>query len=188
MHEPAATFKKRRWQRGKISMAEQRLVHPRKRTDAEESAQVLGEWRFSILCAKHMATSHERQQRRLNAHLALLYTLGRSTFWLCARHAAPPTHRAFHRAPAMATAVVPDKIGSLLFCPACGSLLDVPGDEDVIKCAPCGMIQDARGRCAGRGCGKAGERERRPSLLDLLTRNPALALVLAGAPPQCTTT
>lgn len=42
-----------------------------------------------------------------------------------------------------ASNVVPDKIGSLLFCPACGSLLDVPGDEDIIKCEPCGMTQDA---------------------------------------------
>lgn len=41
----------------------------------------------------------------------------------------------------------PNKIGSLLFCPSCGSLLDVPGDEDVIKCLPCGMVQDASSKC-----------------------------------------
>lgn len=41
------------------------------------------------------------------------------------------------------TKALPDKIGSLLFCPSCGSLLDVPGDEDIIKCEPCGMTQDA---------------------------------------------
>ncbi|GAC77347.1 RNA polymerase I subunit A12.2 [Moesziomyces antarcticus] len=40
--------------------------------------------------------------------------------------------------------VIPDKIGSLLFCPNCGSLLDVPGDEDFIKCAPCGAVQNAK--------------------------------------------
>ncbi|GAC98482.1 likely RNA polymerase II core subunit [Pseudozyma hubeiensis SY62] len=39
---------------------------------------------------------------------------------------------------------LPDKIGSLLFCPNCGSLLDVPGDEDFIKCAPCGAVQNAK--------------------------------------------
>lgn len=37
-----------------------------------------------------------------------------------------------------------DKIGSLLFCHACGNLLDLPGNEDVIKCAPCGTTHDAR--------------------------------------------
>jgi DNA-directed RNA polymerase I subunit RPA12 len=25
-------------------------------------------------------------------------------------------------------------------------LLDVPGDEDFIKCAPCGAVQNAKGR------------------------------------------
>lgn len=41
-----------------------------------------------------------------------------------------------------------DKIGSLLFCPNCGSLLDVTGDEDFIKCAPCGAVQNAKGKFA----------------------------------------
>lgn len=45
---------------------------------------------------------------------------------------------------------IPDKIGSLLFCPACGSLLDVPGDEDVIACQPCGATQDASGESYDR--------------------------------------
>lgn len=38
-----------------------------------------------------------------------------------------------------------DQVGSLLFCPSCGALLDVPSDEDVVKCAPCGGIVDAKG-------------------------------------------
>ncbi|WFC97474.1 DNA-directed RNA polymerase I core subunit rpa12 [Malassezia yamatoensis] len=41
-------------------------------------------------------------------------------------------------------AVLPDKIGSLLFCSACGSLLDLPSNDDMMKCAPCGTMQDAR--------------------------------------------
>ena len=40
--------------------------------------------------------------------------------------------------------IIPDKIGSLLFCTACGSLLDLPSNDDVITCAPCGTVQDAR--------------------------------------------
>ncbi|KAL4399466.1 DNA-directed RNA polymerase I core subunit Rpa12 [Malassezia pachydermatis] len=40
--------------------------------------------------------------------------------------------------------VIPDKIGSLLFCSACGSLLDLPDNDDVITCTPCGSTQDAR--------------------------------------------
>ena len=39
---------------------------------------------------------------------------------------------------------MPDKIGSLLFCTACGSLLDLPSNDDVITCTPCGTVQDAR--------------------------------------------
>ncbi|PWN21102.1 hypothetical protein BCV69DRAFT_248705 [Microstroma glucosiphilum] len=38
---------------------------------------------------------------------------------------------------------MPDKVGPLLFCPSCGSLLDAPTDEDVIKCPPCGADLDA---------------------------------------------
>jgi len=36
------------------------------------------------------------------------------------------------------------KIGSLLFCRACGSLLDLPNNDDVLTCAPCGTSPDAR--------------------------------------------
>lgn len=43
------------------------------------------------------------------------------------------------------TLLMPDKVGPLLFCPSCGSLLDVPNDEDVIKCRPCGADLDAAG-------------------------------------------
>lgn len=39
----------------------------------------------------------------------------------------------------------PDKIGPLFFCSSCGSLLDVPKDEDVIACVPCGAHLDASG-------------------------------------------
>lgn len=45
----------------------------------------------------------------------------------------------------MTGVLLPDKVGSLLFCHRCGSLLDIPGDEDLIKCAPCGAVQDASG-------------------------------------------
>ncbi|PWN44006.1 putative RPA12-13.7 kd subunit of DNA-directed RNA polymerase I [Ceraceosorus guamensis] len=41
-------------------------------------------------------------------------------------------------------APLPDQVGSLLFCPACGSLLDVPTDEDVVRCTPCGGVVDAK--------------------------------------------
>jgi DNA-directed RNA polymerase I subunit RPA12 len=37
----------------------------------------------------------------------------------------------------------PDLVGSLLFCAACGSLLDLPSDSDVIVCAPCGASASA---------------------------------------------
>ncbi|KAL9934554.1 hypothetical protein V8E36_006329 [Tilletia maclaganii] len=36
-----------------------------------------------------------------------------------------------------------DKVGSLLFCSRCGSLQDVPGNEDIIKCSACKHTQDA---------------------------------------------
>ncbi|KAI0047417.1 DNA-directed RNA polymerase I kDa polypeptide [Auriscalpium vulgare] len=36
------------------------------------------------------------------------------------------------------------KIGSLLFCPACGTLLDLPhGDEASVKCEQCGHAEPA---------------------------------------------
>ncbi|KAH8921271.1 putative RPA12-13.7 kd subunit of DNA-directed RNA polymerase I [Atractiella rhizophila] len=38
-----------------------------------------------------------------------------------------------------------NSFGSLNFCPACGTLLDVPGaTEDIIKCAACGRVEDAK--------------------------------------------
>ncbi|EPQ27973.1 uncharacterized protein PFL1_06880 [Pseudozyma flocculosa PF-1] len=43
----------------------------------------------------------------------------------------------------MSHAALPDKIGSLLFCSNCGSLLDFAKDDDSIRCEPCGAVQDA---------------------------------------------
>lgn len=34
-------------------------------------------------------------------------------------------------------------IGSLLFCPTCSTLLDLPGDADVIVCEQCGHEEPA---------------------------------------------
>lgn len=42
---------------------------------------------------------------------------------------------------------VPNRIGSLNFCPTCGNLLDVPKDDDVITCAQCGHTEDAVREC-----------------------------------------
>jgi hypothetical protein len=36
-----------------------------------------------------------------------------------------------------------DRIGSLLFCPACGTLLSLPGDLDEIACEQCGRREPA---------------------------------------------
>lgn len=36
-----------------------------------------------------------------------------------------------------------DRIGSLLFCPACGTLLSLPGDSDEITCEQCGRKEAA---------------------------------------------
>jgi DNA-directed RNA polymerase I subunit RPA12 len=33
------------------------------------------------------------------------------------------------------------KTGSLLFCPDCGTLLDLPNDEEFIKCDQCGRLE-----------------------------------------------
>lgn len=35
------------------------------------------------------------------------------------------------------------RIGSCLFCPSCGTLLDLPGDEDEIACEQCGRREPA---------------------------------------------
>ncbi|KDQ17520.1 hypothetical protein BOTBODRAFT_53117 [Botryobasidium botryosum FD-172 SS1] len=32
-------------------------------------------------------------------------------------------------------------MGSLLFCPDCGTLLSLPGDEETIKCEQCGHLE-----------------------------------------------
>ncbi|KAM0753892.1 putative RPA12-13.7 kd subunit of DNA-directed RNA polymerase I [Meredithblackwellia eburnea MCA 4105] len=36
-----------------------------------------------------------------------------------------------------------NKFGSLIFCERCGSLLDLPGDDDDIVCDSCGKTEDA---------------------------------------------
>ncbi|KAG8928272.1 DNA-directed RNA polymerase I core subunit rpa12 [Tulasnella sp. 419] len=35
------------------------------------------------------------------------------------------------------------RIGSLLFCPDCGTLLDIPTDDDNVKCEQCGHLEPA---------------------------------------------
>ncbi|BGP18473.1 hypothetical protein JCM10213_001212 [Rhodosporidiobolus nylandii] len=39
--------------------------------------------------------------------------------------------------------VIPNQIGSLIFCSRCGTLLDLPGDEDQLVCDGCGQVEDA---------------------------------------------
>ena len=51
---------------------------------------------------------------------------------------------AFPVVPGTLSPAYADKIGSLLFCSACGSLLDLPNNDDVLTCAPCGTSHDAR--------------------------------------------
>ncbi|KAF9184670.1 DNA-directed RNA polymerase I core subunit rpa12 [Haplosporangium sp. Z 767] len=34
-------------------------------------------------------------------------------------------------------AMKPDTVGSLIFCPECGNLLDIPGEDDLIVCNLC---------------------------------------------------
>ena len=42
------------------------------------------------------------------------------------------------------TRVKAHRIGALLFCPACGTLLDLPKDEqDEIPCGQCGRLEPA---------------------------------------------
>ncbi|KAG8701669.1 DNA-directed RNA polymerase I core subunit rpa12 [Ceratobasidium sp. 395] len=37
-----------------------------------------------------------------------------------------------------------DRIGSLLFCPTCGTLLNLPGEDDTnVKCEQCGHLEPA---------------------------------------------
>ncbi|KAL1921794.1 uncharacterized protein VTP21DRAFT_10436 [Calcarisporiella thermophila] len=37
----------------------------------------------------------------------------------------------------------PAIIGSLIFCPECGNLLDMPGDDDLLACSLCGTVQSS---------------------------------------------
>jgi len=34
-----------------------------------------------------------------------------------------------------------NKIGSLLFCPTCGTLLDLPGEDENVECEQCGHLE-----------------------------------------------
>lgn len=38
-----------------------------------------------------------------------------------------------------------NQFGSLIFCSRCGTLLDLPGDEDHLVCSGCGQVEDAQG-------------------------------------------
>lgn len=47
------------------------------------------------------------------------------------------------------TRVSAHRIGSLLFCPACGTLLDLPkDDQNEIACSQCGRLEPASCKCA----------------------------------------
>ncbi|KAG9014772.1 DNA-directed RNA polymerase I core subunit rpa12 [Tulasnella sp. JGI-2019a] len=35
------------------------------------------------------------------------------------------------------------RVGSLLFCPDCASLLDTPSDKDHVTCSQCGRVEPA---------------------------------------------
>ena len=43
----------------------------------------------------------------------------------------------------MSADLAPNRIGSLNFCPVCGTLLDVPGDDDYVTCEQCGHTENA---------------------------------------------
>ena len=45
----------------------------------------------------------------------------------------------------MASTTVRNQFGSLIFCSQCSTLLDLPGDADVIVCSGCGQEEDASG-------------------------------------------
>lgn len=47
---------------------------------------------------------------------------------------------------------VPNRVGSLNFCPTCGNLLDIPGDDDTITCVQCGHTEDAVRASASLPC------------------------------------
>lgn len=38
-----------------------------------------------------------------------------------------------------------NQFNSLIFCAQCGSLLDLPADDDVILCSGCGRVEEASG-------------------------------------------
>lgn len=59
--------------------------------------------------------------------------------------AATPAGRS---APAMASTA--NQYGSLIFCSRCGTLLDLPGDEDHLVCDGCGQVEDATGELQDR--------------------------------------
>ncbi|BGP42096.1 DNA-directed RNA polymerase I core subunit rpa12 [Rhodotorula kratochvilovae] len=40
-------------------------------------------------------------------------------------------------------AATQNQFGSLIFCSRCGTLLDLPGDEDQLVCDGCGQVEDA---------------------------------------------
>ncbi|GAA6048833.1 hypothetical protein JCM3770_003644 [Rhodotorula araucariae] len=42
-------------------------------------------------------------------------------------------------------AATQNQYGSLIFCSRCGTLLDLPGDEDQLVCDGCGQVEDATG-------------------------------------------
>jgi DNA-directed RNA polymerase subunit RPC12/RpoP len=39
-------------------------------------------------------------------------------------------------------------LGSLLFCPDCGTLLDLPGEEEYVECEQCGHREPVSCKCA----------------------------------------
>lgn len=43
-------------------------------------------------------------------------------------------------------AAAANQYGSLIFCSRCGTLLDLPGDEDHLVCDGCGQVEDATGQ------------------------------------------
>lgn len=48
-----------------------------------------------------------------------------------------------------------NRFGSLIFCPRCGNLLDLPADDDEIVCDGCGKVEDAAGGFFPLSCGWA---------------------------------
>ena len=65
----------------------------------------------------------------------------KSKFVARAEHRRP--HQALKEACSMASTA--NQYGSLIFCSRCGTLLDLPGDEDQLVCDGCGQVEDATG-------------------------------------------